>query len=374
MIEDDIGKILIDFKRILSLQTDAWIIDSGATDHFVKSPDSVKGTAVPSKRGIRTATGHVTYSSLMGDILLYLAFPDGSSRKTVLTNVLYVPEVEINLLGTIRLGKKGLGVNLLPDCVIISNVTTNEIVGYGDMVGSTYVLRTVQEDLAIKQMMPASFLAKKSTTQVPPTTPVILSTPSTHYVLKDQPLCGAFVDAMKKDRVNLFTWHRRFAHLSIPNVIRVSKMVDGMDIKSLSVPKHVCKSCRQADAVAMQGYQKITPAICPGHRVFVDIGGGHIDMPDATGSGARYWLLIVDQYEGWVSVRLLKNKSHAWRQLQIYIDEEDRAGCKVQIMHSDEGGEFTKRDLQKGSANLGKKQGNQVGILCPLCSQSKRSS
>jgi hypothetical protein len=41
---------------------------------------------------------------------------------------------------------------------------------------------------------------------------------------------------IKKLHVNLQTWYYCFTHLFIANIIKLSKMVDGIDIKGLLVP------------------------------------------------------------------------------------------------------------------------------------------
>lgn len=55
--------------------------------------------------------------------------------------------------------------------------------------------------------------------------------------------------AIKKDRVNLIIQYRRFAHFSILNIIRASRIVNEMDIKGLLVLKYVCESYRIANAI-----------------------------------------------------------------------------------------------------------------------------
>ena len=43
-------------------------------------------------------------------------------------------EIIINLLGTIRLGKKRIGINLLPDKVVFTNLVNITIISYGDII------------------------------------------------------------------------------------------------------------------------------------------------------------------------------------------------------------------------------------------------
>ena len=132
--DTDLGKITIEVHKCREIRKDDWLIDSSATDHFVKDPESfVPGTMVLFSRGIRTATDQVTYLTHKGDVEVNLDHPDGP-RKVLITDVLYVPEIAINLLGTIRLGKKRIGVNLLPDEVVFTNLVNITVIGYGDVI------------------------------------------------------------------------------------------------------------------------------------------------------------------------------------------------------------------------------------------------
>ena len=49
----------------------------------------------------------------------------------------------VNLLGTIKLNYKGLGINLLLIKVVISHVKINTIISYGDIVQDIYIMRVL---------------------------------------------------------------------------------------------------------------------------------------------------------------------------------------------------------------------------------------
>lgn len=49
-------------------------------------------------------------------------------------------DIRVNLLGIIKLGKKGLTVNLLPYKVVILLYKSNEIVRYRDIISNIYIL------------------------------------------------------------------------------------------------------------------------------------------------------------------------------------------------------------------------------------------
>jgi hypothetical protein len=132
------------------LQRDDWIIDSGSTEHLVSTPDFyVKGLVRPFRNGIRTATGQLTTSTMSGDVEVFLLQPHGGTRKFTLKDVLFVPEIRINFLGTIGLGKRGIGVDLLLNEVILTHIPTQDTLAMGmsSTISTCYALIIVELQL-----------------------------------------------------------------------------------------------------------------------------------------------------------------------------------------------------------------------------------
>jgi hypothetical protein len=108
----------------------------------------INGTQKPFRKGIMTATGQLTVSTIMGDVELYMRQLQGKPRSFVLKDVLFVPDIKINLVGTIRLGRKDIGVNLLPTEVIFTHIPTDDVFGYGDIVRDLYLLRLEHQTIS----------------------------------------------------------------------------------------------------------------------------------------------------------------------------------------------------------------------------------
>ena len=344
-----------DFEKVHLLQRDNWIIDSGSTCHLTGEMSYfIPGTVKQSRRAIRTATGQITYSTLSGDVEMILKHLD-CVRKLTLTDVLYLPEIKINLVETIKLNRKGLGVNLLPEEVVITRIEDGAIVGYKDIQNDTYIMRIAKngalqtsEKLALSD---CELLADSDEETAQNTTQ---DTPRNDHrnTMARRQRRTAYYHAiskarnMRKDRVNLRTWHRRFAHLSVANVRRLSRMVKGLDIEGLSIPKHACDPCLKAAATIRNGQEVMSPAKARGDRVFVDLGGGHFDLPPAFNNGAKYWLLFLDQYTGYSTVMFLKTKDQSRMAIQAYADGESHAKFPIIRLHSDNGKEFDNTDLR----------------------------
>lgn len=78
-------------------------------------------------------------------------------------------------------------------------------------------------------------------------------------------------------------------------------MVEGMDIKGLAIPKHVCESCRVSHAsVPMTASSNLAPAKKRGNRIFVNLGGGRNEIPIALVGGCHFWMFIIDQYDSYL--------------------------------------------------------------------------
>ena len=150
--QEELGRIMLNVHELKQIDNDDWLIDSGATDYFTNSLEKfVPGTMTLCKKGILTATNQVIYLTFKGDVIIHLLHPDGEYVEALMTDVLYVLDLAINLLGTIRLGKKDIGVNLLLNEVIFIDLVYRRTLGYGDVIDNQYFVRTARYgDLVIK--------------------------------------------------------------------------------------------------------------------------------------------------------------------------------------------------------------------------------
>ncbi|PYI28511.1 hypothetical protein BP00DRAFT_459324 [Aspergillus indologenus CBS 114.80] len=131
---------------------------------------------------------------------------------------------------------------------------------------NTMVCYFSRHEKAIKAS-PLPILQKDDTEDVPALKSNGSPLPATRYSYAYESACEEHLLAMNKSRINLFTWHRRLAHLSVQDCIRMSKMVDGMDVKGLAVPKHACFACRLAQAVNATAFEclSLVPQTLPMH-------------------------------------------------------------------------------------------------------------
>ena len=162
-----------------------WIIDSGATQHMTFNWNSLMDyfefkTPCPVNLGdnrVIFAYGRGTYR-ITSDL-------DGNAQRIVLHDVLYLPDLEKNLLSVRSMAEPGAAVNFEGDqCKIIRD---EKLLAVGKLVGKLYYLKLVNDD---------------------------------HAKLANEGLSGKEL------------WHNRYGHLCMGNAKKLWKenMVDGMTL------------------------------------------------------------------------------------------------------------------------------------------------
>ena len=175
-----------------------WIMDSGATAHMCNNEalftkmDSTKTSRVTvgDGRGLRCAG--------VGKVVLHLKVPGRKTQRTVMKDVLYVPDLALNMLSVPKANEKGCTVVFKGDkCEVTKE---GKVLATGRRSGSLYYL-----DFA--------------------------STPKAHVTT-----------AEKESKEDL--WHQRYGHLSEISLKKLveEKMVDGLDFNA-SKKLTFCNEC-----------------------------------------------------------------------------------------------------------------------------------
>jgi len=97
-------------------ETDSfWYIDSGATAHMCSDKSFFTVCDPEQNRTVTLANSKVLRTAGIGEGYLHCATASGKSRKIKLTDVLYVPELNGNLISVKKLTSKGFKVNFRAD-------------------------------------------------------------------------------------------------------------------------------------------------------------------------------------------------------------------------------------------------------------------
>lgn len=162
---------------------------------------------------------------------------------------------------------------------------------------------------------------------------------------------------MSDSSVSWINWHKRLAHLNINDVKRLPNMAIGIDVSNAtkleSTESHpaICESCaigKQTRNLVRIPRDRVTKI---GEIIHIDIAGGG-KLPQ-TLDGARYVMSLIDDYFNFMTIYLLKKKSEAEKALKEFINFMKNRQTPVQILRSDNGGEYSSNHTQELLKNIG---------------------
>lgn len=97
-----------------------------------------------------------------------------------------------------------------------------------------------------------------------------------------------------KSATNLFTWHRRFAHLNEASVKRLPDLVMGMDILASNYEKlPFCEVCVKSKITRQPHREPRNHPTQPGFRSHADVGGGVRHTPLFEAFGILFFLIVI---------------------------------------------------------------------------------
>ena len=294
---------------------DEWLVDSGATAHMTYDK-SILHDVKPSSSQISIGDASSIEASCVGDVFLNTSSND---EPAVLQDVLHVPRISANLLSVYRITKQGYGVYF--DSSVLEVIDTNslQIVASGTQEGGLYHLKSSHSPL------------EKSKSHL-------------LNVLKG---CHAMV--AQEDPT---LWHARFGHLNYDSLQRLSssQLVEGLP--TFKTPNTPCVAC-------LHGKQHREPFPHEAtHRATSILELVHMDlcgpMKTTTLGGARYFMLIIDDFSRKVWVYLLVEKSQAFTKFQEWVAlVENETSKKVRKIRSDNGGEFISQAFHRFCSERG---------------------
>ena len=158
------------------------------------------------------------------------------------------------------------------------------------------------------------------------------------YVLKLSTIDQCMITT--EDTSEDWLWHSRFGHLSFHTLKEMSnkKLVEGLP--PILMPSKLCQSCvagkhHRTSFPKMSSFQETEPL----ELIHTDICGP-ISTP--TLGGSRYFLLIIDDFSQLTWVEMLQCKSDAFEAFKHFKNlAKIEKGMKIKTLRSDRGGKFT---------------------------------
>lgn len=265
-----------------------WILDSGASSHMCSNKSHFKYIKKSKKsRGITIADG--SSIPIRGVGTVELIFGNESGKKSLtLENVLYAPDLKMNLLSIRNLTNKQPGVKVTFGDEVELNIN-GERTKLGGFKDGTYQLDLVE----IGQRVVAA-------------------------------TC-------------IHEWHRKLCHRNLEDVKR-----QGLSIAKCNCSDE-CIPCQKGKMPRLPFPKVSEKPSNPLDLVVSDV----CQVSTQTPGKALYFLTFVDAATDYTEVAVLVRKSDAPSAITKYIEKmKTQTGRKPKIFRSDQGGEFIQKNLQ----------------------------
>jgi hypothetical protein len=281
--------------------SDWWVLDSGATSHLTANRALLFNYEEIPPIPFRTAKREVSFTAVgKGHAKLIFKNHTGDFAVT-LTEVLYAPDCDANLISVSILGDKGVTVTFDKNsCILRQN---GKVVGQLKRSGNLFCIP-----------------AEQHVSQPPPTTQ--------QAALSKGPRS-----------VPLEVWHHRLGHPNFQTLTKMAKsnVVSGLDVSNFDIS--TCTPCIAGKQDQVSFPPSSFSAKAPLELVYCDLMG---QFPASIG-GSIYAMTIFDSRSGYISVYFLKHKSmnDTLNCLASWVPWVERqSGHTVKTITTDNGTEF----------------------------------
>lgn len=288
-----------------------WVLDSGSSDHMTP----LRSAFVTFKElngSVGLGKGEVAVKGI-GSV--HITMTDECGGWTLgLSDVLYVPDLEYNLLSVKCLANKGINTRFDSNGAVGVDADTEEMTSVfcAEESGGIYLLRTV------RQHEPRNAVATKKQQQ-------------------DQGVRDAV--ALRAATV----WHERFGHLHETALAKVP----GLPIpKSTNSSENVrCEVCITGKMTKIPFPKKSNRCTMkPLELIHSDLMG---EIRPCSVGGAQYVLTLIDDFSRFVTVRFLVRKSDTLKEFVLFKSEvENMHDVKIKAIQSDGGGEYCNKAFE----------------------------
>ncbi|OMO83306.1 Integrase, catalytic core [Corchorus capsularis] len=286
-----------------------WILDSGASHHMTSNSSFLENCSHLSQPiDIHIANGSSMQVSKVGSITTK-SYPLG---KFYVPNVLYAPQLSVNLLSVGQLADFGCDIWFSDIFCVVQDRHTGKQIGIGRREGGLYVL-----DFLFVPQIQQNFAM------------------------------SAFV--LDKNSSSFHLWHSRLGHVSSSRLRYMLSVGLLGNVKYSDISD--CKGCILAKFSALPFNKSTSISNAPFDLVHSDVWG---PSPVATKGGSVYYVSFVDDYSRYCWVYLMRHRSEFF---QIYSKfaamVKTQFSVKIKVFRSDSGGEYTSTQFQELLASEG---------------------
>jgi len=276
---------------------DKWYIDSGCSNHMTGNRNWLVNFDETKKSNIRFADDRVIQAEGTGDVFI----SGRNGKKAILSDVLYVPTMNSNLISLGQLLEKGFSMNMNQGFLEIFDAANKMVLKAPMAQNRTFQvnLRTVES-----QCFSVSMLANDS-----------------------------------------WLWHMRLGHLNFRDLslLRSKELVHGLP--SIQIPSKVCDSC-QVSKQPRTAFSSYTPSRAKEllQVIYSDVCGP-FDVPSLGEN--KFFVTFVDELSRKIWIYLLKLKSEVFQIFKNFKSlVEKQSGKCIKVLRTDGGGEFTSGELE----------------------------
>lgn len=276
-----------------------WLIDSGCTNHMTHNKDLFRELSNASSSKVRVGNGK--YIAVRGKGTIAISTYSGTK---FISDVLYVPEIDQNLLSVGQLIEKGYIVLFENKTCLIKDVDGKDIFKV-KMRGKSFALNPLEEEQI-------AFPIKENVTEL---------------------------------------WHKRLGHYHHQGLLQMKSKEMANDLPELDDHIPNCKAC-QFGKQSRRPFPKATwRATKKLQLIHTDIAG-----PQRTPSlkGNLYYAAFIDDFTRMCWIYFLKHKSevaHVFWNFKARVESE--SGCRIQSLRSDNGKEYTSEAFNRFCAEAG---------------------
>lgn len=277
----------------------AWYLDSGATEHMSPNIKFFRNYKRVVEHPVRIGNGQVIFAAGRGDIDI-MVYNGEKWTENYLKDVLHVPDLFANLFSQGKVLDKGY--NLKSDKQSCEFVRDGAKISVG-----------VREHGLYRMLM----RVKESQIQ-------------------DSALASVTVKSKRAESLRL--WHERLAH---QNIVQVKQFLRRNNINFVDEKDFVCEACIYGKAHRLSFGKRDEKAMTCGEVVCADLCG---PFEKQSIGGARYFLLLKDEYSHYRYVYFIKEKSDVHNKIRFCVKfMQKEIGRDIKIFRSDNGTEFVNK-------------------------------
>lgn len=297
--EKEKDKLFVVTCFVGSESNESWLIDSGYTNHMTHDKELFKDLKPTNITKVKIGNGDSISVKGKGTIAI-----ESSQGTKHIYDVLFVPDIDQNLLSVGQLIENGYKVIFEDECCLIKDGANQDIFKV-KMKGKSFSLSPLEKEQSV-------FSLKEDVTQI---------------------------------------WHKRVGHYHHEGLLQLREKEMALDVPKLDNAISSCQACqfgKQNRKPFPMSTRKATHKL---QLIHTDVAG-----PQRTPSlkGNLYYIIFIDDFTRMCWIFFLKFKSEVaqvfWK---FKAKVENESGCKIQTIRSDNGKEYTSAEFERLCENSG---------------------